>query len=454
MHSTAICFEDILDNCILAIQTQGTTVEDCLSRYPTRRGELEPLLQLTVRLQAAHTLRAPAEFRRTAVTRMRNLIATRPRQVSQPVIRPVPLHHIWQVYKRFSVTIMLSVVIAVSLLIGGGAVLASADALPGDALYPVKAVIETVQLAVSPDDASDAKLHLAFAARRLDEVAILLEESRPEDIWRALTNYTTQLESASAFVGEGSNLPPNTRVALANPMVTDLDRHEAQLTAMLNQAPETTRPALHLALAAGQLGEVTALLTENRPEDIEQAVIDYTTQLESVRAFFGEESDLSPEEQAALASLTVENLAHHKAQLAALFDQVPEATRPAVESALLMLEDLLDSLVNVPPGLPEASPLPSTATSTPTSMPTQTPTPTFTPTRTPTATPVPVLPTPIPAPELPTPGPLPKPTVWPTGVPTAWPTGWPTDWPTPPEWPPEWPERPDLPEIPDPPGFP
>lgn len=50
---------------------------------------------------------------------------------------------------------------------GGGAVALAQDANPGDPLYGVKRVSENVALAVTNDD---ARLHLSFAERRLDEL--------------------------------------------------------------------------------------------------------------------------------------------------------------------------------------------------------------------------------------------------------------------------------------------
>ena len=321
MYNPSICFEDILDNCIVAIQTQGKTVEECLTHYPAQREELEPLLRLTVRLRAARAVVAPPEFRRVAVTRMRNLIATRPRQAEQAVVEPNPLLALWQklqaafrLPKTLPATVMLSIVIALSLLVGGSVAYASANALPGDALYPVKTAIETVQLAVSLDEARDAELHLTFARRRLDEAAALLEKDRPEGVEQALTNYIIQLESALATIGEGSGLPAEVQMTLAGLLVENLAYHEAQLTVLLEHSPEEAQPTIELALTVSQTGRHQAL-----------------------RVISGEPGEPSGP------------------------PDLPEA---------------------VPSGSPEIRPLLPTGTATPTSTPTWTPTPTFMPPQT------------------------------------------------------------------------
>ena len=52
---------------------------------------------------------------------------------------------------------------------GSGAVYASGDALPGDALYPVKIASEDVQLFFS-DDEGDVDLLLKFMDKRVGEM--------------------------------------------------------------------------------------------------------------------------------------------------------------------------------------------------------------------------------------------------------------------------------------------
>ena len=62
-----------------------------------------------------------------------------------------------------------ALLLVVMIISGVGTVAASAQALPGDFLYPVKRAQENVQLTFSPDEASQAGLYLEFASRRIDE---------------------------------------------------------------------------------------------------------------------------------------------------------------------------------------------------------------------------------------------------------------------------------------------
>ena len=95
-------FEDILDRCLVAIQEQGKTVEECLARYPAEREALEPLLHLALRLESGRTMKAPPELRRTAAARMHNLIATRPRPSERPVSTPHPLDSVRQTLRTIT----------------------------------------------------------------------------------------------------------------------------------------------------------------------------------------------------------------------------------------------------------------------------------------------------------------------------------------------------------------
>jgi len=70
----------------------------------------------------------------------------------------------------------------VALLFGGSiaTVSASYGSLPGDTLYPVKIFTEGAQLSFTAGRENKTKMRMDFAGRRLDEVAKLVETTRPE----------------------------------------------------------------------------------------------------------------------------------------------------------------------------------------------------------------------------------------------------------------------------------
>jgi len=233
--------QDILDECIVAIQEQGQTIDDCLTRYPARRTELVPLLQLVIRLQAARTLKPSPEFQRTSIVRVRNLVSARPRRVERKaLVFNWPLRQ-WAVA-------LVTASLLVCLLIGSGAVYAASDSLPGDTLYPVKRTVEAMQLAVSHDDASNARLYLNLASKRLEEAEALLKKERSGGMEQALKDYAVQIDSASALVVKERGMPHEQQTVLAGLLVEVQARQEAQLVALLERSPESVQPAIQQAI--------------------------------------------------------------------------------------------------------------------------------------------------------------------------------------------------------------
>lgn len=81
---------------------------------------------------------------------------------------------------------------------------ASADALPGDALYPVKRAVERINLMLHPSAESKGRLHLEFAARRLQEVRTLIEENRTDLLDETVAALDAEADAAiSDLAGAG-----------------------------------------------------------------------------------------------------------------------------------------------------------------------------------------------------------------------------------------------------------
>ena len=247
--------DEILADCLSAIQEQGRSVEECLARYPAHRAELEPLLRLAVLLEQARSVVAPSAYRQVAPARMRNLVAAHPQgggSSSAPVKGSV-----WQGWRglfnlgrRPALSALVPLLLVALVLLGGsGTLVASANALPNEPLYSVKTTLESVRLAGSQGEAADAELLLAFAAERLDEVSRLMERNQPDAAQIALTRYAAQVGAALSLTeqtGEGEYQ------ALAARLDEDLARNEERLAALLDQVPEEAQPALNRALEASR----------------------------------------------------------------------------------------------------------------------------------------------------------------------------------------------------------
>lgn len=88
------------------------------------------------------------------------------------------LQNIINIY-QFNYKTMIPLILILTLLGGGaGATFASQNSLPGDILYPVKIASEKVETILVLNDVKDAKLHLDFATRRLNEINKLSEKGK------------------------------------------------------------------------------------------------------------------------------------------------------------------------------------------------------------------------------------------------------------------------------------
>ena len=160
---------------------------------PELMAELAPLLEVVGMLRAsAPPAPEPSPIARAAA-RNRFLIAVHHRRLRASLPARV-LHRLqdlwasryhwlyggfWPAARRWAPA-MIGVLLAI--VLSSRAYYASADSLPGDALYPVKRVAEQVQLLTTLNADAKARLRAQFNDRRLSETQQLLEGSRVEEV--------------------------------------------------------------------------------------------------------------------------------------------------------------------------------------------------------------------------------------------------------------------------------
>lgn len=163
MNTQDTRFETILESCLTDLQAGRASMQDCLRRHADYAAQLEPLLRVAARMQAAPQPVLSEAARQRIETRVQEHVRQLPpRRVAMPASLPVRLSGAL----RLAWTVGLTVVI-MSVLTGG--VIRAADSLPGEPLYSFKSAAEQVEAWFTPADAM-AELHLKFAERRLDEV--------------------------------------------------------------------------------------------------------------------------------------------------------------------------------------------------------------------------------------------------------------------------------------------
>jgi hypothetical protein len=138
---------------------------------------------------------------------------------------------------------------AVLLLGAGGAVAASSNALPGDALYGVKRAVERISLAMHRDPVGRAALHLQLAKTRLDEIQALIDAGR--DPGGDVGDFEAELSAAEEDALNALALGKDADALLAHvqEMIT---KHLQTLRNVLAAAPPQAQDAINHAIQNAQ----------------------------------------------------------------------------------------------------------------------------------------------------------------------------------------------------------
>jgi hypothetical protein len=199
-------YEVILQECLDRVLEGGEPLDEVVNEYPHWRD------RLALEIKTAHWIQDQAA---AYEPRPGFVVSTR-----QPLIedmqRPAKTSRLTPSAQHLQVQLsrlMLALFIVMTVLLGGaGTVLAAQDALPGDALYPVRIAAEDLQLLLTFDPVKQAYLHLQFAQGHLVACAIQVSQGNPEEALVALQNY----ERHMAEMGRIVSLPHQDVVIPAN----------------------------------------------------------------------------------------------------------------------------------------------------------------------------------------------------------------------------------------------
>ena len=157
-------FELVLDE-VLQMMAAGASRDECLARFPEHGTALAPLLAAAEVARAGLHADDPIPAPDLSRGRRRLLLAARPPRRS-------PFE-----FLRFATAMALAVV-----LVFIGVAAASANTLPGDALYPVKRGLESAQLALTLNPAARATLQAELSARRRAETQAVINLRRETQV--------------------------------------------------------------------------------------------------------------------------------------------------------------------------------------------------------------------------------------------------------------------------------
>ncbi len=176
----------LLDECYERLRA-GESLSACLQRYPEHAQALAPLLETITQVSRLRPVpERPREM--AAQTRAQFLANARRLRASQPVASlRERLAAGWAAFlASFSrpralpagMWVALLAVVLVGVL-ATGVITASAKALPGDPLYPVKTATEQARILLARDPATRAALLEQFGQERLREAKAVVEQQRP-----------------------------------------------------------------------------------------------------------------------------------------------------------------------------------------------------------------------------------------------------------------------------------
>ena len=258
----------VIDECLSRVQAGDETVQDCVQAYPELKDVLEPMLALAFRVNETLAPEKPDEqYVRNAKLRILNRVKVSVTSNSSKSVQSRRAPHIDFRRRRWS-TVIAGVVIA-AMLFGSGIGLrqASASALPGDSLYPVKRAGEEIQLAFSFSTDGDMALLYDFAESRLEEAQTLSEEGRYDDLGIALDGFEDAMGMLEEIAQEGEI--GNGNIDLAK-IQAKHEEHIQVLERVREQVPEHARAAIdHAIERSGRSQEVLKVIHEGgNPSDL------------------------------------------------------------------------------------------------------------------------------------------------------------------------------------------
>jgi hypothetical protein len=158
--------------------------------------------------------------------------------------------------QKFALSTILALVVVAIMLFGGASAtaFASQSSLPGDALYPLKMGLEQTQISLANDAYIQAKLHLEFAQRRMDEITELLRQGRSSDVEFASNEFEYYIQQAMEATQTVMTSDPERGAELSSLVSQALLDYAVALKAVLLEAPDPVKPVVEKALLISQDG--------------------------------------------------------------------------------------------------------------------------------------------------------------------------------------------------------
>ncbi len=237
------------------MRTQGWTVDDCLSRFPAYRDQLDPLLRAAERLERALPAQPSAAFRQQAQARLRaRLMQSQRRPRVRPSTQKGARVRPALGQRRLAPAFAALVAVLIAAAATTGTIYAAGDSAPGEPLYPVERTIEQTRLGIAP--AGEAlNLRLEFAEKRLRAAEKLAAKGDDAHAQEALDNYEQLVNDVGQMVDNGVGGDDQALLDMVN---AKLSAHQARLQALLDQVPAAAQAGIARAIEASKHGQERA----------------------------------------------------------------------------------------------------------------------------------------------------------------------------------------------------
>ena len=226
-------FDNIFNECLEHLLTGQETIEQCLQRYPEYAKELEPLLRTVVLMHKVADVKPTDEFRARARYQMQLKMA----RTGSPAKRTA------RVVPRWAIAACTAMLVFV---LGGSAVLASQNVMPGNLLYAVKLTTENLQVRLAGSTDSKTEQYIAMANARISEMDWMVNNNKTQNLQAAaqrLNNYYSSIGELATTGGtktafSSAAVPAGT---LATPSATTMvPTTQTQSLGALTTEPVTT----------------------------------------------------------------------------------------------------------------------------------------------------------------------------------------------------------------------
>ncbi|GEM_PF-6384664 len=235
--------DELLQQGIDAI-AKGGTIEDFISGHNEQAQELRELLQLAVQTGMVLAEVQPSPSARAATL---SLVLERSQRKPTRGASIITLAAFPQL--RQIAAVLIAAVVLV--LAPASAFVVSANALPGDSIYPIKEAWEDIQLTLAFNDEGKANTYASLALRRTEEMAELSKIGRPVPV--------EAINKLAKYTSTAMNTPENNGSTTPVQRLEELtERQQKVLMEVAAVAPEAAQPALQHALEVSRRGHQKA----------------------------------------------------------------------------------------------------------------------------------------------------------------------------------------------------